>query len=150
MDAIILEQVLGSIHNWFTRDTLEVRGCTISEGALPASVHVPEGAWYRIQGSLLNDGMHLRGDEDEGLVDETFDGVITTHDIPRALLAVAEEISQWQAKNGDKATGPYQSESFGGYSYSLGGSSSTANGNVPVTGWQAAFAGRLRQWRKLS
>lgn len=150
MDANVLEQVLGSIHNWFVRDTLDVRGCTISEGALPASVSIPEGVWYRIRGSYLNDGMHLRGDESEGLEDETFDGTITTHAIPKALLSVVQEISDWQSESGAKANGPYQSESFGGYSYSLRGSSSTANGNVPSTGWQAVFAGRLRQWRKLS
>lgn len=150
MDATMLEQVLGSIHNWFVRDTFSVRECTITEGALPASVSVPNGVWYRIQGSYLNDGMHLKGDQNEGLVDETFDGTITTHVIPKPLLAIVDEISSWQSKNGEIANGPYQSESFGGYSYSLKGSSSTANGNVPTTGWEAVFAGRLRKWRKLS
>lgn len=144
MDAATLEQVLGSIRNWFVRDTFEVSDCEISGGSLPDSVPVPDGVWYRVQGSYLNDGMHLKGAEDEGLTDETFDGTITTHVIPKALLAVVEEIGEWQGKYGAAAASPYQSESFGGYSYTKGSQSSAAS-----DGWQAAFAGRLNQWRKL-
>lgn len=149
-DAGILEQVLGSIHNWFVRDTYEVSGCRIEGAALPASLDFPSGVWYRIQGSYLNDGMHLRGDESEGLVDETFDGTITTHVMPKALMSVVEEISDWSAKSGETANGPYQSESFGGYSYTLKGSSTASGTNAPSTGWRAVFAGRLNPWRRLS
>ena len=150
MDATMLEQVLGSIHNWFVRDTLSVGECIIEDGALPASVPISDGVWYRIQGSYLNDGMHLKGDDSEGLVDETFSGTITTHVIPRPLLAVVEEISEYQAKHGASANSPYQSESFGGYSYSLKGNSAASGTNAPSTGWRAVFAGRLNQWRKLA
>lgn len=150
IDAGTLEDVLGSIHNWFTRGTYHVTGCQIQDGSLPASVTFPDGVWYRIRGSYLNDGMHLRGSEDEGLVDETFSGTITTHVIPRALLRVVEEITDWQAKSGETANGPYQSESFGGYSYTLKGSSTASGTNAPSTGWRAVFAGRLNQWRRLS
>lgn len=149
MDATMLEQVLGSIHNWFVRDTLSVGECVIEDGVLPSSVPIPNGVWYRIQGSYLNDGMHLKGDPDEGLTDETFAGTITTHVIPKPLLAVVQEISDWQESNGATANGPYQSESFGGYSYTLKGSSTASGGSAPSTGWRAVFAGRLNQWRKL-
>ena len=150
MDAVVLEQVLGSIHNWFVRDSYCVKGCEIRDGSLPASVPIPDGVWYRIQGSYLNDGMHLKGDEDEGLSDETFGGTITVHVIPKALLSIVEEISEWNAKSGEAANGPYQSESFGGYSYSLRGSSTASGTNAPSTGWRAVFAGRLNQWRRLA
>lgn len=149
MDAAILEQVLGSIHNWFVRDSYSVTGCEVADGSLPASVPIPNGVWYRIQGSYLNDGMHLKGSEDEGLVDETFDGTITVHVIPKALLSVVEEISAWQAKYGDAADSPYQSESFGGYSYSKGSRVSSSDGGT-VGGWQSVFNSRLRQWRKIA
>ena len=68
-DAVTLEQVLAHIHNWFTRETLSLSECEVVDGQLPASVAeaVPAGTWYRIQGSYLNDGLHLRGAEDEGL-----------------------------------------------------------------------------------
>ena len=150
MDAAILEQVLGSIHNWFERESFPVKGCSVTDGALPASVPIPDGVWYRIQGSYLNDGMHLKGDESEGLVDETFDGTITTHVIPKALLSIVEEISVWSESKGSVANGPYQSESFGGYSYTMKGSSTASGTNAPSTGWRAVFAGRLNQWRKLA
>lgn len=149
MDAAILEQVLGSIHNWFTRDSYTVRECEITDGSLPASVPIPDGVWYRIQGSYLNDGMHLKGDEDEGLVDETFSGTITTHVIPKALLSIVEEASEWNAKYGAESNSPYQSESFGGYSYTKSSGSSSSKGPAK-SGWEAAFAGRFAQWRKLS
>lgn len=148
MDATVLEDVLGYIHNWFTRDTIGVSGCVISGGSLPTDVAVPNGVWYRIQGSYLNDGMHLKGDD--GLVDETFDGTITTHVIPKPLLAIVGEISDWVRKYGDAANSPYQSESFGGYSYSKGGGRSYSSNGSDSSGWQSAFSGRLRRWRKLS
>jgi hypothetical protein len=151
VDAGILEQVLGSIHNWFTRDEFGVTGCEIVDGSLPASVPFPDGVWYRIQGSYLNDGMHLKGDESEGLVDETFDGTITTHVIPKALLSIVEEITQWTADYGAKANSPYQSESFGGYSYSMRSDGGSGSSNSPrKSGWESAFARRFTQWRKLS
>lgn len=150
MDAAILEQVLGSIHNWFERESFPVKECSVTGGVLPASVPIPDGVWYRIQGSYLNDGMHLKGDESEGLVDETFDGTITTHVIPKALLSIVEEISAWSESKGIEANGPYQSESFGGYSYTMKGSSTASGTNAPSTGWRAVFAGRLNQWRKLA
>lgn len=150
IDAGILEQVLGSIHNWFVRDTIQVSGCQIQGGSLPASVIFPDGVWYRIQGSYLNDGMHLRGADDEGLTDETFDGTITTHVMPKALLSIAEEITEWATKNKESANSPYQSESFGGYSYTMKGNSVASGTSAPATGWKAVFAGRLSQWRKLS
>ena len=151
MDAVILEDILGYIHNWFVRDEIPVAGCSISSGSLPDDVDIPDGVWYRIQGSYLNDGMHLKGSKDEGLSDETFSGTITTHVIPKPLLAIAEEASQWQAKYGAASSSPYQSESFGGYSYTKasGGSQGASNGSAQ-SGWQSAFAGRFTKWRKLS
>lgn len=153
MDAAMLEQVLYHIHNWFERKSASVSGCEISDGLLPASISdaMPEGQWYRIQGSMLNDGLHqhIAGD----LVDETFDGTITLLAIPKALLSVVDEISDWvdDTREADRAArkGRYQSESFGGYSYSLKGDSRSNSASVGLTGWQAAFAGDLNPWRKM-
>ena len=47
------------------------------------------------------------------------------------------------------AMSPFNSESFGGYSYSKSGGSSSS-GNVDLSGtWQGAFADRLNNWRKI-
>lgn len=151
MDAAVLEDILWHIHNWFIRDEFSVSGCTIANKSLPDSIDIPDGVWYRIQGSYLNDGMHLKGAKDEGLTDETFDGTITTHVMPQALLRTAEEVSSWVAKYGEAYDSPYQSESFGGYSYSKKqGASGGGSAAPPQSGWQSVFAGRFTKWRKLS
>jgi len=162
MDATVLEQVLGHIHNWFGRESFQVSGCEVTGGRLPASVssRIPLGAWYRVEGSYLNDGLHLRLDEfpegeSEGLVDETFDGTVTVLAVPRPLLRVAGQVADWMSANAEARSkamsSPYQSESFGGYSYSmrdLGDGSSGYTGGL--NGWEAAFASDLNQWRRVS
>lgn len=151
MDAGILEQVLYHIHNWFVYD--ETSGyVTIQDGSLPASVSIPEGAWYRIQGSLLNDGLHQHPADD--LNDETFDGTITTCAIPKALLRLVEDIADWlghyETARAKLQDSPYASESFGGYSYSIRNDLTANGGSDGLTGWQAEFASRLNPWRKIA
>lgn len=153
MDAGILEEVLYHIHNWFERDTIS-SNVRIEGGSLPASVssHLLEGQWYRIEGSYLNDGLHKNPDTE--LSDETFNGTITLLAIPKPLLAVAEEISDWVALNRtaaqQAAASPYQSESFDGYSYSIRSDLTANSGSGGLTGWQAAFASQLNPFRKIS
>ena len=80
IDAGILEDILSHIHNWFVVSATDVKGCEIIGKALPASVSdgLLDGQWYRIEGSVLNDGLHLyrtsypQG-ESSDLTDETFD-----------------------------------------------------------------------------
>ena len=153
IDAGILEEVLGSIHNFFIRGTIGVSGCSIEGATLPASVSIPNGAWYRIRGSVLNDGMHLHPAYD--LNDETFDGEIDVCAVPTPLLSIVEEIQDYneaaRAATAKVAASPYQSESFGGYSYTLKQSSASASSaSAGAVGWQAEFLPRLRQWRKLA
>jgi len=151
MNAGTLEQVLWHIHNWFVYDEIPVDTCAISDGQLPASVSIPEGAWYRIQGSLFNDGLHRHPAPD--LDDETFDGTITVCAIPNALLDVVEEIDDWighyQTAMGKVQDAPYASESFDGYSYSIRSDLMPNTASGSLTGWQAAFASRLNPWRKI-
>ena len=155
MDAGTLERVLGHIHNWFERDRVKVTGCRVEGGSLPDGVlsGVPDGVWYRIEGSYLNDGLHVTGDPD--LTDETFDGTVTVLAVPRPLLRVAGQVADWMSANAEARSkamsSPYQSESFGGYSYSmrdLGDGSSGYTGGL--NGWEAAFASDLNQWRRVS
>lgn len=153
MDAGILEQVLWHIHNWFEREQIPVSTCCIDDGSLPTSItdQMLDGQWYRIEGSYLNDGLHQNPDTE--LSDETFDGTITLLAIPKPLLAVAEEISDWVALNRtaaqQAAASPYQSESFDGYSYSIRSDLTANSGSGGLTGWQAAFASQLNPWRKM-
>lgn len=153
IDAGILEDVLWHIHNWFERSSLIVHDCEVTDGLLPASVsdHVPDGAWYRIEGSFFNDGLHKMP---SALMDETFTGKITVCAIPPALLRVVERIQQYEIDTAEAVqkarTSPYTSESFGGYSYSLKGSSVSQNGSGDLTGWKAEFMSDLNPWRKIS
>lgn len=152
MDAGILEQVLYHIHNWFVYDTIDMGHCEIAGGSLPASISIPDGAWYRIQGSLLNDGLHQHPATD--LTDETFDGTITVCAIPKALLNVVDDIADWidhyNTASEKLQDSPFASESFGGYSYSIRSDLTANNGSGGLTGWQAEFASRLNPWRKIS
>lgn len=148
VDAVTLEEVLNHIHNWFDRESEHINGSfAIEDGAL-VYVNIPEGAWYQVQGSYLNDGLHLHPADD--LVDEEFTGTITVLRIPRPLLRIVEEIAEWQSKYGDATSGPYSSESFGGYSYTMRGDSSSQGGSGGLTGWRLAFRDRLNAWRKIA
>lgn len=138
----MLETVLNHLHNWF-----QIKGAAragtfiIVSGTLPLD-HVLDGQYYRIEGSVFNDGLHRRGDTEDKLVDETFVGRIIPLAIPKAVIKLAEEIKEWDKNNpaSDKI-----SESFDGYSYTRGsGADGSASG-----GWQAAFKTRLNQWKKV-
>lgn len=150
-DVGLIEQVLYHIHNWFEYDVLDASGCEITGGELPASVTLFDGAWYRIEGSLLNDGLHQH--PDPNLRDETFDGTITVCAIPNALLSVVDEIEDWQLHYSEarrKALStPYSSESFDGYSYTTKDFSGASSASGGLSGWQAAFVTELNPWRKM-
>lgn len=149
VDAGMLEQVLWHIHNWFVRETISVKTCCIDDGTLPTSItdKMLDGQWYRIEGSYLNDGLHQNPDTE--LSDETFNGSISLLAIPKALLLIVEEIGEWQSANGSAVDGPYASESFGGYSYSLKSDSGANSASGGLSGWRLAFRDRLNPWRKM-
>lgn len=138
----MLENVLRSLKNWFLRET-HGGTYTITGGKI-ALDFLQTGQYFRIIGSVFNDGVHQYSDE-IALTDETFAGEIWALGIPKAFLELYEEIVQWQEKNGESANSPYQSESFGGYTYTR--ATDTKTGGA-VT-WESAFRSRLNQWRKL-
>lgn len=139
----MLERVLTHIHNWFEKNG-RFGEWKISDGSLYLPF-IQNGQYYRIIGSIFNDGLHLYPSDD--LKDETFYGHIYGLAIPNQVIEISKEIEEWQEKNGDQSDSPFQSESFGGYSYSKGSDSSDSDG---LSGWQKAFASKLSPWRKLS
>ena len=139
----MLEQVLMNIRNWFTVDGGIYSGTfTIEDGGITLPF-LANGQYFRICGSLFNDGLHQYPADD--LVDETFNGTIWALAIPKAVIDLADEIQNWQEKNGEASVSPYQSESFGGYSYSKATDAETGGA---VT-WQSAFKKQLSAWRKI-
>lgn len=141
----MIDQICAYIHNWFVYG--RTSGVfTIENGNLELPFLV-EGQYFRICGSRFNDGVHQYPNDE--LTDETFEGVIWEMRPPRDFLMLVDEITEWNGKYGDAVNSPYQSESFGGYSYTLA-SGTGNNGASTGAGWQNTFRHRLNQWRKLA
>ena len=139
----MLEQVLMNIRNWFpVKGGIYSGTFTIKDGGITLPF-LADGQYFRICGSVFNDGLHLYPATD--LVDEEFSGAIWALAIPPAVVDLADEIGAWQEKNGEASASPYQSESFGGYSYSK--ATDSASGGA-VT-WQSVFKRQLNAWRKI-
>ena len=139
----MLEQVLMNIRRWFpVEGGIHSGTFTIKDGGI-ALPFLAEGQYFRICGSVFNDGLHQYNVLD--LTDETFTGTIWALAIPKAVIELADEIGKWQEKNGEAASSPFSSESFGGYSYSKATDAETRDA---VT-WQSAFKQQLSAWRKI-
>ena len=139
----MLEQVLMNIRRWFpVEGGIHSGTFTIKDGGITLPF-LADGQYFRICGSVFNDGLHQYNVLD--LVDETFTGTIWALAIPKAVIELADEIGKWQEKNGESASSPFSSESFGGYSYSK---STDAETGGAVT-WQSAFKQQLSAWRKI-
>ena len=139
----MLEQVLMNIRRWFpVEGGIHSGTFTIKDGGITLPF-LADGQYFRICGSVFNDGLHQYNVLD--LTDETFTGTIWALSIPKAVIELADEIQKWQEKNGESSTSPYQSESFGGYSYSKATDAETGGA---VT-WQSAFKQQLGAWRKI-
>ena len=137
-----MTELCQELKNWFCTDS-DIHSDTYSiiDGAIDLQF-LQEGQYYRIVGSTLNDGVH-RYNGREFLKDETFSGAIWAMKVPPSVIKLASDISTWETKNRDASLSPYQSESWGGYSYSLKGNTGG------VLDWRTAFASSLNRWRKL-
>jgi hypothetical protein len=133
----VLEAVLTHLNNWFCREVY-AGTFTVTSGTL-ALPDLADGQYFRIVGSVFNDGLHQS--PAAGLTDETFTGAVWALAVPKSVVTLAEEIKAWAAKN---QLGAYTSESFGGYSYTR-----ATNAKGAAVGWQDAFAAQLAPYRKL-
>lgn len=153
----MLSEICAYLKNWFTvnadHEALPSwRGTfTISEGDIDLNGKIQDGQYFRILNSVFNDGVYQY--PASNLTDETFKGVIQSMAVPKDLIAIAGEIQTWMKKNGGAdsvALSPYNSESFGGYSYSKSNGVGVANKetmNTPM--WASVYGGRLARWRKI-
>ena len=150
----MLTEVCQYLHNWFNRKPdgtvyPQWHGDFVIEGGEIQMDGLAQGQYFRIMGSLFNDGIHEYGAG--GLTDEQFTGAVWSLGIPPSIVQLAADIAQWQGLYGgadSEAMSPFTSESFGGYSYSKGGGAS-ADSTSDAGTWQAAFAQRLSPWRKI-
>lgn len=137
---MMLEKIIAYLNNDFrvSDDEPETHEWEIVGGTLTVP-DVREGQYVRIFGSLFNDG--VRKYPLTGLTDEAFTGCVIPLAIPRVILALAEEIETWSAKNQPTA---FTSESFGGYSYSK-----ATKSNGTAAGWREVFADDLKPYKKM-
>lgn len=143
----MLELICGEIRNYFVRSvhkgTFEVKG-----GVLTPSDFLLDGQYFRITGSVFNDGVHKKGTAilDPSLNiphNETFEGEVWAMAIPPAFIALADQIKEYAGSDAAKPS-PYTSESFDSFSYTK-----ATDKNGVVLSWQKAFASQLSKWRKL-
>ena len=143
----MLTELCQELHNWFEREKRS-GSFRIVDGMLEADFLLP-GQYFRVMGSLFNDGVHQYGND--FLNDEDFAGSVWSLAIPVAVIKLSEDIDAWRAKYeapDSSAMSPYMSESFGGYSYSKG-SAISGTGTGGATSWRTSFASRMNAWRKI-
>ena len=148
-----LTELCQELRNWFERDkffgefTVESGAIIVPDGSLQ------NGQFFRVIGSVFNDGVHKYGEDADELTDEVFEGAIWSMAVPPAVIELSERIKEWSNQYGDSVSSPYQSmsEAFGSYSRSWAkassGSGNANSGSGPT--WQSTFASELNRWRKI-
>ena len=113
----------------------------ISGGSIAPLNFLQDGQYFRIIGSVFNDGVHQYPVPD--LTDEVFNGAVWAMAVPPGLISLAEEIEEYNKSDAGKAS-PYISENFGGYGYTK-----ATGSNGKVLTWKSVFADALNRYRKL-
>ena len=138
----MLTEICAEIRNYFEVPNGRHFGTfTISGGSIAPLDFLQEGQYFRIVGSVFNDGVYQY--PASSLTDEVFEGAVWAMALPPSIIALSAEINAYNDSDAGKPS-PFTSESFGGYAYTK---ATDANG-API-GWQKAFASRLNRWRKL-
>lgn len=136
----MLYEICNEINNFFTTNEDKKIGLIeIKDGQLSPSFDLVNGQYYRIIGSVFNDGIHKYGVG--RLQDEEFKGAVWLMRVPKDFLDLVKEIQSYVEKNDQ--TNTFVSESFGGYSYTK----ATKDG-MPLN-WRDVYRKRLNMWRKL-
>lgn len=146
----MLNEVCAEIRNYFVyKDDRVFDDFSIVDGEITPTVDIPSD-YIRIVGSRKNDGVY-KVSEMELTDEDEFHGAIWFMNPPADFLETVSEIEAWMEKNGDvdsSAMSPFNSESFGGYSYSKG-TSTTGSGGSAGADWRSVYAPRLSQYRRI-
>ena len=147
----MLTELCHELNNYFWREKIQGK-FVISGGEISVSaLTLLDGQYFRIVGSVMNDGVHKYPATD--LIDEEFEGSIWSMAVPQTVVDLASDIEEWNNLYGgasSQAMSPFNSESFGNYSYSKSGASSgSASGSSNPNSWQSVFASRLNKYRRL-
>ena len=138
----MLAELCAELRNYFeVPDGRHFGRFEISGGSIAPLDFLQDGQYFRIVGSVFNDGVYQY--PATSLTDEVFEGAVCAMAVPPSVIDLAAEIEEYNNSDAGKAS-PYTSESFGGYSYTK----ATDASGAPI-GWRKAFASRLNKWRKL-
>lgn len=140
----MLDELCAELRNYFIKSDKDKHygKFTVNGGMFSPSLdYLQDGQYYRIVGSVFNDGVHQYPSPE--LTDEEFDGAVWAMSVPPAVIELSEEIKAFVDSDAGKPTS-YTSESFGGYSYSK-----ATDVNGVAVGWQTVFAKRLNKWRRI-
>ena len=138
----MLTEICAELRNWFVvPDGVHIQTYTISGGSIAPLDFLQEGQYFRIIGSVFNDGVHQYPASD--LTDEVFHGAVWAMALPPSLIALTAEIEEYNKSDAGKAS-PYISENFGGYGYTK-----ATGSNGKVLTWKSVFADALNRYRKL-
>ena len=113
---------------------------TISGGSISPSDFLQDGQYFRIVGSVFNDGVHRHPAHD--LTDETFNGAVWAMNVPPAVVELLQKIQEFEAAAANAPTA-YISESFGGFSYTK----ATDENGLPV-GRRSGSKSDPNTWRR--
>lgn len=143
--AISINDFCEEVNNYFEQTRIFGKFEIINSNIDLNRYGIQEGQYIRVVGSVFNDGVYQYPIPPENeLVDEKFDGAIWVMAVPSSVITQIEEVNQWEATNQSTLNSPYQSESFGGYSYTL--KTENAEGGL---NWQTHFRRKLDRWRKV-
>lgn len=141
----MIEEIMNFIHNYF--EYKKVRGeFVVSSGNLVCDF-LKNGQYFKVVGSVQNDGVWKYPATE--MTDEEFSGEVWLLAVPVMVEQLATEITEWCEANKEAMASPYQSETFGGYSYTKV-SGINGNGDNGAVSWRDVFGTQLNQWRKIS
>lgn len=145
---MMLTELCGELNNYFNWNQPKKFGTFhVSSGAVTEDLGLQIGQYYRIIGSVFNDGVHkYTGNPDEDLIDEIFSGSVWLMAVPKEVVDLAADIAAWRTKYNDISYSPFTSENLGSTSYSY--SVNTGAGSGAGATWQNIFSSRLDRWRK--
>ena len=138
----MLTELCAELRNYFVTE-IRYEDFTISGGKIAPLDFIQENQYFRIVGSVFNDGVY-KNTADLKLTNEVFSGAVWSMAVPPSVVDLAAEIKKYNESDEAKPSA-YQSESFSGYSYSK----ATDSNGVPLD-WKKVFASRLKPFRRIS
>ncbi len=143
-----MERILKQINNYFYK-FYEMGNFSIDHNRILVKGNYVQGQYIRIENSLMNDGVYRVAYAKDGeirlegfdLIDEEFEGVISSLAIPKQLINLLPKIEKYEEENKQS---PIISESFGTYSYTL-----ATDTSGKAISWEQAFSNELKNYKKM-